>query len=162
MLSWWRIKDFLTHWEISCLIQILWWVYKYIDWTSTLYSNQLYSHLLPRAHHPCLENKQSQFYSYGIQNKLHPYILGYHVVLVLFEKVDFFLSLIDKNSFAAGHWYINFCNSYVLPYYRKLTLREIKVLEINTTQINANLMENDSGIKKINSKELVEFHNKGN
>ena len=34
-----------------------------------------------------------------------------------------------------------------LPYYRKLTLREIKVLEIN-----ANLMENDFRIKKINAK----------
>ena len=44
-----------------------------------------------------------------------------------------------------------------LPYYRKLTLHEIKVLEIN-----ANLMENDLGIKKINAKEEVEFHNKGN
>ena len=39
-----------------------------------------------------------------------------------------------------------------LPYYRKLTLHEIKVLEIN-----ANLMENDFRIKKINAKEEVEF-----
>ena len=40
-----------------------------------------------------------------------------------------------------------------IPYYRKLTLHEIKVLEIN-----ANLMANDFRIKK----EEVEFHNKGN
>ena len=45
----------------------------------------------------------------------------------------------------------------LLPYYRKLTLHEIKVLEIN-----ANLMENDFRIKKINAKEEVEFHNKEN
>ena len=45
----------------------------------------------------------------------------------------------------------------VIPYYRKLTLHEIKVLEIN-----ANLMENDFRIKKINAKEEVEFHSKGN
>ena len=44
-----------------------------------------------------------------------------------------------------------------VPYYRKLTLHEIKVLEIN-----ANLMENDFRIKKINAKEEVKFHNKGN
>ena len=44
-----------------------------------------------------------------------------------------------------------------LPYYRKLTLYEIKVLEIN-----ANLMGNDFRIKKINAKEEVEFHKKGN
>ena len=49
-----------------------------------------------------------------------------------------------------------FCDSY-LPYYRKLTLHEIKVLEIN-----ANLLENDCRIKKINAKEEVQFHNKGN
>ena len=49
-----------------------------------------------------------------------------------------------------------------LPYYRKLTLHEIKVLEINATWINANLVENDFRIKKINAKEEVEFHNKGN
>ena len=42
-----------------------------------------------------------------------------------------------------------------LPYYRKLTLHEIKVLEIN-----ANLMGNDFRIKKINAKEQVEFHKK--
>ena len=51
---------------------------------------------------------------------------------------------------------------YVLPYCRKLTLHEIKVLEINATLINANLMENDFRIKKINAKDEVEFHNKGN
>ena len=44
-----------------------------------------------------------------------------------------------------------------LPYYRKLTLHEIKLLEIN-----ANLMENNFQIKKINAKEEVEFHNKRN
>ena len=50
------------------------------------------------------------------------------------------------------------CPSYpILPYYRKLTPHEIKVLEIN-----ANLMANDFRIKKINAKEEVEFHNKGN
>ena len=47
--------------------------------------------------------------------------------------------------------------SWELPYYRKLTLHEIKVLEID-----ANLMGNDFRIKKINAKEEVEFHNKGN
>ena len=41
-------------------------------------------------------------------------------------------------------------------------LHEIKVLEINATYINAHLMENDFRIKKINMKEKVEFHNKGN
>ena len=45
---------------------------------------------------------------------------------------------------------------------RKLTLLEIKVLEINATSINTNLMGNDFRIKKINAKEEVEFHNKGN
>ena len=44
---------------------------------------------------------------------------------------------------------------YDIPYYRKLTLHEIKVLEIN-----ANLMENDFRIKKINAKEEAEFHKK--
>ena len=44
-----------------------------------------------------------------------------------------------------------------VPYYRKLTLHEIKVLEIN-----ANLMENDFRIKKINAKQEIEFHNKRN
>ena len=44
-----------------------------------------------------------------------------------------------------------------IPYYRKLTLHEIKVLEINT-----NLMAKDFRILKINTKEEVEFHNKGN
>ena len=47
-----------------------------------------------------------------------------------------------------------------LPYYRKLTLHEIKVLKINATLINANLKENDFRIKKINAKEEVEFLNK--
>ena len=50
----------------------------------------------------------------------------------------------------------------IIPYYRKLTLHEIKVLEINRTYINANLMENDFRLKKIIAKEEVEFHNKGN
>ena len=45
----------------------------------------------------------------------------------------------------------------LLYYYRKLTRHEIKVLEIN-----ANLMENNFRIKKIDSKDEVEFHNKGN
>ena len=44
-----------------------------------------------------------------------------------------------------------------IPYYRKLTLHEIKVLEINV-----NLTGNDFRIKKITAKEEVEFHNKGN
>ena len=44
-----------------------------------------------------------------------------------------------------------------IPYHRKLTFLEIKVLEIN-----ANLMENDFRIKKINAKMEVEFHKKGN
>ena len=39
-----------------------------------------------------------------------------------------------------------------IPYYKKLTLHEIKVLEIN-----ANLMENVFRIKKFNAKEEVEF-----
>ena len=42
------------------------------------------------------------------------------------------------------HW--NGIHIVDLPYYRKLTLHEIKVLEIN-----ANLMENDFRIKKINA-----------
>ena len=44
-----------------------------------------------------------------------------------------------------------------IPYYRKLTLHEIKVLEIN-----ANLMANEFRMNKINAKEEVKFHNKGN
>ena len=44
-----------------------------------------------------------------------------------------------------------------IPYYRKLTLHEIKVLEINATYINANLMENDFRIKKIFVKEEENF-----
>ena len=52
-----------------------------------------------------------------------------------------------------GSW---FCDR--VPYYRKLTLHEIKVLEIN-----ANLIENDFRIKKTNAKEEnLEFRNKGN
>ena len=43
--------------------------------------------------------------------------------------------------------------NFQIPYYRKLTFHEIKVLEIN-----ANLMENDFRIKKINAREEVEFH----
>ena len=50
--------------------------------------------------------------------------------------------------------------SIYVPYHRKLTLHEIKVLEINATSINANLMENDFRIKKINAKDEVEFHTK--
>ena len=46
---------------------------------------------------------------------------------------------------------------YWVPYYMKLMLHEIKVLEIN-----ANLMENEFRVKKIIAKEKVEFHNKGN
>lgn len=38
----------------------------------------------------------------------------------------------------------------------------IKVFEINTTQINANLREEDFSIKEINAKELVKFPNEGN
>ena len=49
-----------------------------------------------------------------------------------------------------------------IPCYRKLTLHEIKVLEINAIEINANLMENEFRINKINAKEEVEFQNKGN
>ena len=49
-----------------------------------------------------------------------------------------------------------------IPYYRKLTLHEIKVLEINATSVNANLMENEFRINKINAKEEVKFHSKGN
>ena len=44
------------------------------------------------------------------------------------------------------------CANIAVPYYRKLTLHEIKVLEIN-----ANLTENDFRIKNINAKEEVEF-----
>ena len=46
---------------------------------------------------------------------------------------------------------------YWVPYYTKLMLHEIKVLEIN-----AKLMENEFRVKKIIAKEKVEFHNKGN
>ena len=47
-------------------------------------------------------------------------------------------------------------------YYRKLTLHEIKVLEIKATLINANLVGKDFRIKDINAKEKVTFQNKGN
>ena len=53
--------------------------------------------------------------------------------------------------------YLLACEESVIPFYRKLTLHEIKVLEIN-----ANVMGNYFRIKKINAKEEVEFHNKGN
>ena len=49
------------------------------------------------------------------------------------------------------HIYIYIYSIY-LPDYRKLTPHEIKVLEIN-----ANLMENDFQIKKLNAKDEVEF-----
>ena len=52
---------------------------------------------------------------------------------------------------------LHFAPKRSIPYYRKLTLHEIKVLEIN-----ANLMANDFRIKKSNAKEEVEFHDKGN
>ena len=48
-----------------------------------------------------------------------------------------------------------------LPYYRSLTLHKIKVLEINATWINANLMKNDFRIKEIlniNAKEKITLH----
>ena len=74
---------------------------------------------------------------------------------------DFFQSLtLGPAQNLQIHWeMISVCEKCysVIPYYRKLTLNEIKVLEIN-----ANLMENDFRIKKINAKEEVEFHNKGN
>ena len=47
-------------------------------------------------------------------------------------------------------------------YYRKLTLHDIKVLEIKATLINANLVGKDFPIKDINAKEKVTFQNKGN
>lgn len=49
------------------------------------------------------------------------------------------------------------CCSCNLPYYGKLTLHEIRVLEIK-----ANLEENDFQIKEINWKERVTFQNEGN
>ena len=61
-----------------------------------------------------------------------------------------------RNNAPSDTWH-DIKSSFHIPYYRKLTLHEIKVLEIN-----ANLMENDFRIKKINAKEEVEFHNKGN
>ena len=62
-----------------------------------------------------------------------------------------------NRSLACSVWRACSQASFYIPYYRKLTLHEIKVLEIN-----ANLMGNDFRIKKINAKEEVEFHNKGN
>ena len=50
----------------------------------------------------------------------------------------------------------------LIPYYIKLTLHGIKVLEKKTTSINANLVENDFRIKNINAKERVTFQNEGN
>ena len=47
------------------------------------------------------------------------------------------------------------CNLW--PYYRKLTLCEIRVLEIK-----ANLEKNDFQVKEINWKERVTFQNEGN
>ena len=41
-----------------------------------------------------------------------------------------------------------------LPYYRKLTPHEIKMLEINATKIDANLMINEFRINKINAKDI--------
>ena len=38
---------------------------------------------------------------------------------------------------------------FTMTYYRKLMLHEIKVLEINTTLINANLVENSIPMKEI-------------
>ena len=49
-----------------------------------------------------------------------------------------------------------------LPYYRKLTLVVIKVLEINATLINANCRKNYFPIKEKNAKEALKFQNKGN
>ena len=45
-----------------------------------------------------------------------------------------------------------------------VTLHEIKVLEINATQIGANdsVMENDCRMKEINAKGRVTFQNEGN
>ena len=59
-----------------------------------------------------------------------------------------------RNNAPSDTWH-DIKSSFHIPYYRKLTLHEIKVLEIN-----ANLMENDFRIKKINAKEEVEFHKK--
>ena len=41
-----------------------------------------------------------------------------------------------------------------LPYYRKLTPHEIKMLEINATKIDANLIENEFRMNKINAKDI--------
>ena len=51
---------------------------------------------------------------------------------------------------------------YPIPYYRKLTLHEIKALEINVTQFYANLMKNDFQIKETDAKEEVTVQNEGN
>ena len=56
----------------------------------------------------------------------------------------------------AREWF-DFYYSSNLPYYWKLTLHKIKVLEINATQNNANLMENEFRINKINAKGEVNF-----
>ena len=45
----------------------------------------------------------------------------------------------------------------ILPYYRKLTLLEIKVLEINT-----NLRDHDFLTKEVNAKERITFQNEIN
>ena len=45
----------------------------------------------------------------------------------------------------------------ILPYYRKLTLLEIKVLEINT-----NLRDDDFLTKEVNAKERITFQNEIN
>ena len=50
----------------------------------------------------------------------------------------------------------------IVPDYRKLTLHEIKVLKINTTQIYANLMKSDFQIKETEAKEEVTIQNEGN
>ena len=78
-----------------------------------------------------------------------------HALRITHLKVDHATGVYVSFSSRTAVWVL-------LPYYRKLTLHEIKVLEINATQINANLMENNFRIKKINTKEKVEFHNKGN
>ena len=49
-----------------------------------------------------------------------------------------------------------------VPYYRILPLHEIKVFEINATQINANFIENDYRITEISTKKRVTFLNERN
>ena len=51
---------------------------------------------------------------------------------------------------------------YPIPYHRKLTLHEIKALEINVNQFYANLMKNDFQIKETDAKEEVTVQNEGN